>query len=134
MKQLVFGLVIITLTTVTAIQSDLFGNGNSTIIPSQQREYLDLTKDAVNPNGVSVAKERQLLSQGWVKKTLTEDIFAYKVQFKDANGRLYRKDGWVSAGTVFYLNPTLNGQQQDDDAIFKVCDNVYSYWRWQVNN
>jgi len=134
MKRLFFWVVIISLTIFMGIQADLFGNDPSAKIPNQQKVYLDLTKDPVNPNGVSALREKQLLSKGWIKKTLPRDIFAYQVQFKDSNGKLYRKDGWVKAGTVFYLNKSLNDQQQDDDALFRPCSNVYSYWRWQVRN
>lgn len=123
MKNLLLLLVLISLTT---IQINSFGNGNCITITEQEREYLDLTQDPVNPNGVSQQEEAQLLANGWTKEKLKEDFYG-DVQFKDSNGNLYRKQGWLEAGTELYVN--RNDMNTDGGLLLQMCTNVEYDWR-----
>ncbi|HRI29634.1 MAG TPA: hypothetical protein PK239_18640 [Chitinophagales bacterium] len=108
-----------------AISASLFIENKRTVIPNS-REYLDLSKDPVDPNGISAAEETQLVGAGWIRASLKEDFFA-EVQFKDANGVFYRKQGWLRAGTILYYNP--NQQNTDGGILLKYCKNVEYDWR-----
>ncbi len=119
--------------TTFAITQTVFSLDNDRERTSKvEREYLDLTKDPVNPNGVSPDKERELLANGWVKRSLRADLYVEGVQFKNSAGTLYRKNGWLKAGTEYYLNTSRFNGHQEDDALLRVCDNVYTHWRWMT--
>ncbi|MBK8474428.1 MAG: hypothetical protein IPL33_20875 [Sphingobacteriales bacterium] len=130
MKKLFFA-VLLLFTTFAITQTVFSLNGNSDEqMLKVEREYLDLTKDAVNPNGVSAEKERQLLASGWVKRTLSKDLYVEGVQFKNASGNFYTKNGWLKSGTEYYLNMQAYNDHQDGDGLLRVCENVYTHWRW----
>lgn len=100
-------------------------------------QYLDLTKDPVNPEGISPDLDKELLQQGYQKVPLPEDVKVYNLEFMRKDGTLYYKDGYLPAGTIVYTKMDLS--QIDYNRIFEgepvyvsVCSNVYSHWRWQV--
>lgn len=72
-------------------------------LSSNERIYLDLTKDQMIPGGISNAMLQAYLNQGYTLQTLTADKFAKHVGFKSSNGNIYYVDGWLKKGTKYLM-------------------------------
>jgi hypothetical protein len=67
------------------------------------RIYLDLTKDQVIPGGVTNTMLQVYLKHGYELHSLATDKFAKHVEFKNNNGNIYYKNGWLKKGTKYLI-------------------------------
>lgn len=94
-------------------------------------EVLDLNRDRVNRNGVTVEMQEELMSQGYSQFVLEEDAIG-EVEFRsEETGERYTQVGIVQAGnSVWGLEEPDYGIDREQTFILAVCANVYTQWRW----
>ena len=86
------------------------------------REYLDLSKDPVQPGGLSRQETAELLNSGWTKGPLPNDVYAH-VQFRD-DGGLYYRDGWIKAGTEVFSRRQATASVFEGFEMVGGCKNI----------
>ena len=69
--------------------------------------YLDLTKDQMIPGGVTNTMLQNYLERGYKLQSLAADKFAKHVEFKNSDGSVYYKDGWLKKGTKYLIRKEL---------------------------
>ncbi|HEY6976723.1 MAG TPA: hypothetical protein VH396_10570 [Chitinophagaceae bacterium] len=81
------------------------------------RIYLDLTKDQMIPGGVTNSMLQNYLKHGYKLVSLAADKFAKHVEFKNSEGNIYYKDGWLKKGTTYLMRGKL------EPYILMLCSN-----------
>ena len=87
----------------------------------EQKSYLDLSKDPMVEGGFNAKEKGMLKALGWTEHAMTTDFVAV-VQFKDKEGEVYYRAGWIPKGTLYMQDP--EGQK-----FFSECSNFMTLCR-----
>jgi hypothetical protein len=98
-----------------ALSSTVGGTASSI----SERIYLDLTKDQMVPGGITNKMLQDYLNQGYILQSLAADQFA-RVQFKNSNGNIYYKNGWLKKGKKYLI------RTQFEPPIHRMCG--HDFW------
>ena len=83
------------------------------------RIYLDLTKDQVISAGITNNMLQGYLNDGYKLHSLTTDKFTKHVEFKNSNGNIYYKNGWLKKGTKYLIKTEF------EPRILMMCGNDF---------
>lgn len=83
------------------------------------RLYLHLTQDQVIPGGITNIMLQAYLDHGYVLQTLASDKFVKHVEFKDSDGNIYYKNGWLKKGTKYLI------KTQFQPCVLMMCGNDF---------
>lgn len=132
MKKLFFVVLLLFATfAITQTVFSLNNNNDSEEAMKVEREYIDLTKDAVVPGGLSGEKVKEMIANGYVLYKSTKDVYT-TVGFKSSDGKLYSKQGWIKAGVEVLI--LFDAIKKPKHVLLRPCGNPgedlndYGYW------
>lgn len=74
------------------------------------QNYLNLSVDQVIQGGITPPMAADLISQGYSKGYVCQDLYITGLSFKNGQGEMYYQNGWLSTGViVFYKEYTYMG-------------------------